>query len=124
MRTKTTLAILVLIGFSTMSVLASSPAEMPEGADANAPASITADVKCRIDEVDANESTLVLVDLENESRHVVALDDKVKLRARKKKDFDGRKKLGLADLRKGQTVKVTYYVTDLSIRSITVLEAA
>ena len=124
MRTKTILAILVLFGLSAMSAIASSPAEMPEGADANAPASITADLKCRVDEVDASESTLVLVDLETESRHVVKLADSVKLRARFKKDFNGRKKLGLADLRKGQTVKVTYYVADLSIRRITVIEPA
>ena len=48
----------------------------------------------------------------------------MKLRARRKKDFNGRKKLGLADLQAGQTVKVTYMVADGTIRSITVLDKA
>ena len=121
MRTKTTLAFLALVSMS-LPVFASHPAVVPE--DANAPASITADVRCRVEAVDASESVLVLVDLETETVHEVQLADSVKLRARKKKDFDGRKKLGLADLQKGQTVKVTYMVADGTIRSITVLEKA
>ena len=123
MRTKTTLAILALFSM-TVPVLASHPAEIPEGAGANAPSSITADVKCRIEAVSATSSKLVLVDLETESVHELELEDSVKLRAKKKKDFGGRKKLGLADLQPGQTVKVTYYVADGAIRSITVLEKA
>ena len=122
MRTKTTLAILALLVMALPS-MASAPAVIPQGAEANGPTSITADVKCRVDEV-RDESTLVLVDFDTESRHVVRLDDTVKIRARSKKDFNGRKKLGFADLRKGQTVKVTVYVADGAIRRITVLEAA
>lgn len=126
MRTTTTLAICILLGLSlgtALPAIASAPAVIPEGADANMPTSITAWVKCRVAEV-RDDSTVVLVDFETETEHVVQLDDTVKIRARKKKDFNGRKKLGFADLREGQTVKVTLLVTDGSIRSITVLERA
>ena len=123
MYTKTAFVSLVLLTAFALPATASSPAEMPEGAEANGPTSITADLKCRVEEVGEN-STIVLVDLETETRHEIQLDDTVNIRARKKKDFDGRKKLGLADLRAGQTVKVTYQVTDGAIRKITVLERA
>ncbi len=124
MHTKTAFLFFVLLtAVSVLPAAASSPAEMPEGAEANGPTSITADVKCRVEQIGEN-STIVLVDLETESRHEIQLDDTVTIRARKKKDFDGRKKLGLADLREGQTVKVTFQIADGVIRKITVLERA
>ena len=123
MYTKTAFVSLVLLTAFALPATASSPAEMPEGAEANGPTSITADLKCRVEEVGEN-STIVLVDLETETRHEIQLDDTVNIRARKKKDFDGRKKLGLADLRAGQTVKVTHPVPYGAIRKITVLERA
>ena len=124
MRTKTTLTVLVLLALGALPALASSPAAMPVGADDNSPSSITVDIKCRIAEIDAATSTLVLVDLETETPHEITLEDTVKLRARRKRDFQGRKKLGLADLRAGQELKVTVFVADGSIRSITVVKAA
>lgn len=127
MRTKTTLAVLVLfvlIGLASLPVAASAPVTAPAGSDANMPTAITAHVKCRVERVSGNDSTIVLVDFDTESRHVIQLDDSVKIRARKKKDFNGRKKLGIADLREGQTVKVTLLVNDGTIRQITVLERA
>jgi hypothetical protein len=123
MRSKTTLATLLLFVAASLPAAASHPASVPSDTDANAPSAITADFKCRVEEV-GEDSTLVLVDVDTESRHVVQLDDTVRIRARSKKDFDGRKKLGLADLQPGQTIKVTVYVADGSIRAITVLEKA
>lgn len=123
MRTKTTLASLVLFGLSVVPAMASHPASIAAGTDANDPTTITADINCQVAEV-RDDSTLVLIDDETRGEYVVQLDDKVKIRARSKKDFNGRKKLGLADLRQGQKIKVTVYIADGSIRSITVLEKA
>ena len=122
MRSKSTLATLLLLTFAALPVTASAPATVPTGADANMPTSITADFQLEISEV-RDDSTVVFLD-ENQAQHVVQLDDTVKIRARKKRDFNGRKKLGLADLRVGQKVKVTVFVADGAIRSITVLERA
>ena len=124
MRTKTTLTLLALLTLAALPALASSPAAMPVGGGDNGPTSITVDIKCRIAEVNAETSRLILVDLETETAHEIALDDTVKLRARRKKDFQGRKKLGLGDLREGQELKVTVFIADGSIRRITVIKAA
>ena len=129
MRSKTTLLARCIFGLAlTMLALspaiASTPASRPEGpTDPNFPASVTFDVRARVEQV-GGESTIVLVDLENDARHVIQLDDTVKIRARKKKAFNGRKKLGFADLRAGQLVKVTARTEDGQIQSITVLRAA
>ncbi len=122
MRSKTTLATLLLVTLAVLPAAASAPASIPEGADANMPTSITAEFRLEIAEV-RDDSTVVFLDEDN-MEHAVQLDDTVKIRARKKKDFDGRKRLGLADLRVGQKVKVTVFVADGAIRSITVLERA
>ena len=137
MRTKATLAIFLLGAVSILPAVAFGsdanrsrhcgatplPGTVPVGAEANGLMSITAAVTRRVAAV-VDDGTVVLVDLETESQELVQLDDSVKIRARSKKDFQGRKKLGLADLREGQIVKVTLYVADGSIRSITVLENA
>ena len=123
MRSKTT-TLITLLALVAVPALASSPAARPVGYELNDPSTITVDIKCTIAQVDAAGSRLVLVDHETETPHEVELDDTVKLRARKKKDFGGRKKLGLADLRVGQELKVTVLVADGSISKITVLKKA
>ena len=67
---------------------------------------------------------LYLFDPDTEKTHVVVLSEKTKLTARRKKDFDGRRKLGFTDLAVGQKLKLTYRLDDGRITSIQVLERA
>ena len=52
------------------------------------------------------------------------LDDGVALRAKRKKDFDGRKKLSFSDLAAGQVIKLTYLTENRRVVRIDVLEKA
>ena len=74
--------------------------------------------------VAAEPNRLYLFDPETEKTHVVVLSEKTKLTARKKKDFDGRRKLDFGDLEAGQKLKVTYRLDDGRITGIQVLERA
>ncbi len=124
MRTKRCVSVCLLLCLFTPSLKASSPAAIPVGIDDGSPSSITADFYCKVLEVERANSKLVLLELESETSHEVVLDDSVKLRARSRRDFDGRKKLGLADLRAGQEIKIRVLLTDGSIRRITVVKQA
>lgn len=88
------------------------------------PSSVTASAKLTVRRVESEPDRLYLYDPESEKTHVVVLSEKTKLTARRKKDFDGRRKLEFADLETGQTLKVTYRTDDGRITSIQVLEKA
>lgn len=74
--------------------------------------------------VETNPARVYLFDPETEKLHVVLLSEKTRLTARRKKDFDGRRKLNLDDLASGQTLKVTYRLDDGRVTGIQVLEKA
>ena len=65
-------------------------------------ASITFDLKCEIVEVQPEDGTILLRDLESGAEATITIADGIKLRARRKKDFGGRRKLALKDLVAGQ----------------------
>ncbi len=92
-----------------------------EGID---PATVTATTKLTVRRVESDPDRLYLYDKESEETHVVVLTEKTRLTARRKKDFDGRRKLEFGDLAAGQTLKVTYRVADGRITSIQVLDKA
>ena len=98
-------------------------AGVPSGGGSVDPYKVTEMMKCIITEIKA-DGTIMVRDSKTEEVHPLALKYDTKLTAQDKKAFDGRKKLGFADLRAGQTVKVTFYVADGAIRTITVLERA
>ena len=62
--------------------------------------------KCVIREI-LDDGTLKVWDEADGEEHVVRLDDKTSLRARHKKDFDGRRDLDRHDLQIGQRIAVT-----------------
>ena len=92
-----------------------------EGID---PTAVIASAKLKVRRVENEPNRLYLFDPETEKTHVVVVSEKTKLTARRKKDFDGRRKLGFADLTSGQTLKITYRTDDGRITSIQVLEKA
>lgn len=105
--------------------VASTPSGHKTGAGAGVdPSSVTESVKLTIRDVDPETNRIRVFDPETEEVHVIALSDKMRLTARRKKDFGGRRKLEFADLAAGQTVKVTYRTDDGRITSIQVLEPA
>jgi hypothetical protein len=63
-------------------------------------------VKCRVVEVQSDR-VLLLRDIATGENHAIRLDDDVTIKARSKKDFDGRKNLTFADLAAGQEISVT-----------------
>ncbi len=92
-----------------------------EGID---PTSVIASAKLKVRRVESEPNRLYLFDPQTEKTHVVVISEKTKLTARRKKDFDGRRKLDFADLASGQTLKISYRTDDGRITSIQVLEKA
>lgn len=92
-----------------------------DGIDAS---SVTASTKLTLRRVEREPDRLYLYDRESEETHVVVVSEETRLTARRKKDFDGRRKLEFSDLESGQTLKVTYRTDDGRILSIQVLETA
>lgn len=93
-------------------------------ADGIDPGQITESARLVVRGLETEPNRIQLYDPETETTHVVVLTEKTKLTARRKKDFDGRRKLEFADLETGQTVKVTYRTDDGRITSIQVMDKA
>ena len=79
--------------------------------------------KCEVRGIGENR-TVVLFDEFSRETHEIKLSEKVKLRAVKKKEFDGRKKLDFEDFAVGQRVKVNIRKSDGRILRIDVLPRA
>ena len=110
---------------AAVAVGASTPSGHKTGAgEGMDPSAVTASVKLTIREVDPETNSIRVFDPETEEVHVIALSDDLRLTARRKKDFDGRRKLDFEDLEAGQTVKLTYRTDDGQITSIQVIEPA
>ncbi len=69
------------------------------------------------------DGTILLRELESGAEKAITIADGIKLRARHKKDFDGRRKLAFRDLTAGQKVKVTFNRATGTITQIAVLKA-
>jgi len=119
-------ASLLLIGFpgleaSTPNQGASdAPPELPTGASATA---IVGHLKCTITEIRPDQ-VLRILDEETEQVHLLEFTPSIPLKARNKKDFDGRKKLEFEDLAVGQRIKITYKLATNEILKIQVLDQA
>jgi hypothetical protein len=85
---------------------------------------VTATAKLVVRRVENDPNRVYLFDPEREETHVLVISDKTKLTARRKKDFDGRRKLEFDDLEQGQTLKITYRLDDGHITGIQVVEVA
>jgi hypothetical protein len=97
---------------------AQSPWDSDE--DGQYPTDVTRSVKLVIKEIN-HDGSVVLLDIEREESVGLQLTDEVELSALKKKDFGGRKKLEIADLKVGQIVKVRYRTSDGQVLSIKVI---
>lgn len=70
------------------------------------------------------DNQMKLLDPRTEREVVLKLTDAVPLRARSKKQFDGRKQLAWDDLAKGQKIRLTFRPDDGAIIRLTVLKTA
>lgn len=85
---------------------------------------VTASTRLIVRRVESDPDRVYLYDPEAEETHVVVISEKTRLSARRKKDFDGRRKLGFGDLAMGQTLKITFRLDDGRITSIQVVDVA
>ncbi len=105
-------------------VSASTTAPGPQVSDPDAgasPVEVTGSVHCRIVGIEANR-TLRVRHQTGEAR--IHIGDKVSIRAKTRKQFNGRKKLSFADFTPGQWLKLTYMLEDGAIDRIKVLPKA
>lgn len=87
------------------------------------PTEVTRSLKMVIKEIRDN-NVLLVVDEKAETEHLLELSETVPLSAASRKDFDGRKKLDIADLQVGHRLKVTYRTEDQQVVRIKVLKAS
>ena len=116
--------LIVLVALPGLLLASTSPSAKAGSKDGISPSEVTASAKLLVRKVESEPDRLYLYDPSTEQTHVVVLSEKTRLTARRKKDFDGRRKLAFGDLAAGQTLKVTYRVDDGRITSIQVLEKA
>lgn len=104
-------------------VLASTPdtGGKPWDDPGESPVSITKTAKLIVKEI-PELGKLVLEDERTGQLHNVKLNETVALKARSKRQFDGRKKLGFNDLEVGQRLKITYRADSGEILKILVLD--
>lgn len=76
-----------------------------------APFMVTREVDGKIAEINAAQHLVVIED-KNGKRLSFKLDDKTKLKADKKTEYAGKKKLLLSDFEMGQPVRVTYLASN------------
>ena len=69
----------------------------------------------------ADARTVVLLDLDAEREYIVPLQEDVPLKARRKSDFGGKKRLEFSDLEPGQIVRLTYATADRRILRVKVV---
>jgi len=85
---------------------------------------VTASTRLVVRRVESDPDRVYLFDAEAEETHVILISEKTRLSARRKKDFEGRRKLEFGDLAMGQTLKITYRLDDGRITSIQVVDVA
>lgn len=103
----TTFAILTLLLLTTLPAFASgpnSPSPNAAGAFPEDPLLVTETVRCRV--VDVRDDGTILVNDDGTIKRL-NYDETTSVWAQKKKNWDGRKKLAIADIAVGQELKVT-----------------
>ena len=114
---------LIAVGLVPAIAVASSPNQVSPDFGETSPTSITVVLQCEIVEVQPEDGTILLRELESGAEKSITIADGIKLRARRKKDFGGRRKLAFGDLIAGQKVKVTFNRATGTITQIAVLKA-
>ncbi len=125
-RIQTSLIVLAVLLILPTLAAASTPTGGQTGntKEGLSPSDVIGYARLTVRNIAAEPNRLYLFDPETEKTHVIVLSEKTKLTARKKKDFDGRRKLDFTDLEAGQTLKVTYRLDDGRVTGIQVLERA
>lgn len=86
------------------------------------PTAVTSSVECVVVEV-REDRTLVVRD-GHEREHVVQIPEKAKIRAKNRREFDGKKKLEFGQLRPGHELKLTFLRENGEIVRVKVLGTA
>ena len=76
--------------------------------------------RCQVLEVDAATRTVRVRDAGTDREHVIQLQDRTAIRAKKKSQFDGRKKLQFGDLQVGHELLVTSVIATGEIKQVRV----
>ena len=78
----------------------------PTSPSATDPFLITSIVKVAVVAVDLEKRTVAVRDLESEQLHEITVTEELEIKARRKKEFDGRRDLGIEDLEPGQMLRL------------------
>lgn len=78
----------------------------PTSPSATDPFLITSIVKAAVVSVDLEKGSLSVRDLESEELREIAVTEELEIKARRKKEFDGRRDLTLSDLEPGQMLRL------------------
>jgi hypothetical protein len=97
------------------------PAKTTSASGGASPSVVTDQLKCIVTSLE-DDRVLKVWDEETRTERRVRIDDKVDIKPRRKKDFDGRDELELADLEPGHRLKITYRLADGKILDVKVLE--
>lgn len=97
------------------------PARTTSAGGGASPTVVTDHLKCIVTGLE-KDRVLKVWDEEARAERLVRIDEKVDIKPRRKKDFDGRSELELADLEPGHRLKITYRLADGKILDVKVLE--
>ncbi|MEM1206656.1 MAG: hypothetical protein AAGN66_25700 [Acidobacteriota bacterium] len=120
MKKKVLLTALVVCFLGSSALLASATYPRASYAPTD-PALVTQTTKVRLTEI-AEQGRLRVVDPKTEEVGWIQIGEDTEMRAQKKKDFDGRRKLELADLAVGQMLRITHMPETGQIVRIQVLK--
>lgn len=115
----------LLLSFCSIAVWASGTASGTSAARKGPPSAdpfnATKTMKCVIVQL-KNPNLVLLEDPDTGEKQPYRLSERIRLRAKNKADFDGRKKLTFADLAIGQTVKVSINSEKREVTSLKVIQ--
>ncbi len=124
MMKKTTLLILALFLLTAAQAMASGSVGVPRGAEvATDPLTVTETMKCIVTAI-REDGTVIVRDKGEEIEHPLRYDEKTKVTAKSKKEFDGRKQLEIADLKVGHELRVTHRPATGEVLKIKVLKSS
>jgi len=119
---KALLLVLALTFLLSTQALASGSSGAPASASVpQDPLTVTETMKCIVTAV-RQDGTVMVRDRKGEPEHPLRLTAKTRLSAQDKQAFDGRKKLDLADLAIGQSLRVTLRPATGEVTRIKVLK--
>ena len=107
---------------SAVLALSSNSRNPPSAGDVRDSAFATQVLKCLVTKVEPGGIVHLLPE-KAEVAVAVPIDEKVRIRAQNRKEFDGRRKLSVSDLRKGQRLRVSFMPQQERIVSLVVLKS-